>query len=139
MLSGYFRHNIFVSHAWKHDEDYDRIIKYLNAANDFSYLNYSVPRSDYNHIEDENINNLKEALRHQIFPADVILVLSGMYAKDPEWIQFEINVAQFHKKPIVGIKPWISNEIPETIRENANEIAGWDTPSIVYAILKCIK
>ncbi len=139
MMSGFFRYNIFISHAWKHDDDYYKIIKLLDADRDFSYLNYSLPDSDFLLSNEKNREHQKELIHSQIEPVDVVLILSSMYLKDPEWIQFQIDVALSYKKPIIGIKPWSASEIPAAIKANAHEVVGWDTPSLVYAISKRIK
>jgi len=78
----------------------------------------------------------KKLIRSQIYPVDVVLILSSMYLKNSQWIQFGIDVALSYNKPIVGIKPWSNSEIPDVIKKYANDIVGWNTSSLVYAISK---
>ena len=52
-----------------------------------------MPRSESSYLEGRNINRLKETLRLQIYPVDVVILFTGMYEKYPVWIQFEIDVA----------------------------------------------
>ena len=39
-------YDVFISHAWKYSDDYDRIVEFLNKAPNFKWRNYSVPRHD---------------------------------------------------------------------------------------------
>ncbi len=123
-------YRIFISHAWKYDEAYYRIIKYLDAAPNFTYANYSVP--EHNPLDTQS--NLEEGLRKQIRPVEVILILAGMYVTYSDWIQFEIDFADQLNKPIVGIKPWGSERVPQAVQNSAQEIVAWNTASIVEAI-----
>ena len=36
-------YDLFISHAWKYGEEYDRLISLLNAAPYFYYRDYSAP------------------------------------------------------------------------------------------------
>ena len=125
-------YRIFISHAWQYHSDYDRLIRLLNEAPNFRYRNYSVPRHDPLHVRSKE--ELKEELRQQIRPVQVVLILSGMYVDYSEWIQFEMDYAHQLEKPIIGIKPWGSERIPRPVQEKVVEIVGWNTRSIVDAI-----
>lgn len=126
------RYRLFISHAWKYDDDYKRIVKMLDEAPNFIYSNYSVPQHDP--IDANNKEKLKEKLRDQIRPVEVVLILAGMYVSYSDWIQFEIDFAKSLTKPIIGIKPWGSERIPQAVQDAAKEIVGWNTSSIVDAI-----
>ena len=126
------RYRIFISHAWGHNADYYRLIDFLNAAPYFSYANYSVPRHDP--VDSYSSNILAEEIRQQIRPVEVVIILGGMYVAYSNWIQFEMDFAQYLGKPILGIRPWGSERIPQAVQYAANEIVGWNTSSIVSAI-----
>ncbi len=128
-------HRLFISHAWQYNKDYYNLEKMLNAAENFSWDNYSVP--EHNPKDANNERALKEALRNQITPTNCVLIISGMYVKYRKWIQYEIDLATegFKKpKPIIGIRPRGSERIPKEVSEIANEMVGWSTSSIVNAI-----
>ena len=127
-------YDLFISHAWRYDDDYNRIVNFLEAANNFKYRNYSVPKHDP--LDAENTPRLAAALQRQISPVNVVLIISGMYVNYRDWIQYEIDVAQKYKKPIIGIKPWGSQRIPATVQSAAITMVGWNTVSIVKAIRK---
>lgn len=121
-------YRIFISHAWEYNEEYYRLIDYLDAEPNFKYANYSVPEHD------PADGNIEEALKRQIRPVEVVLILAGMYVSHSDWIQFEIDFAQLIGKPIIGVKPWGSERIPQAVQDAADEIVSWNTPSIVSAI-----
>ena len=39
-------YRLFISHSWTYSDAYDRLIDLLNAAPNFAYMNYSVPKDD---------------------------------------------------------------------------------------------
>lgn len=122
------RYRIFISHAWDYNDDYYRLIKYLDEAPNFIYSNYSVPKHD------PAQGTLREALRRQIRPVEVVLILAGMYVNASDWIQFEMDFAAALSKPMVGIRPWGAQRVPQAVQDAVTEMVGWNTSSIVSAI-----
>lgn len=127
-----FSYRLFISHAWKYSDRYRRVINFLDAANNFSYINYSVPEDRA--FDTMAANQLKEELRQQIRPAQVVVIVGGMYIAHSDWIQFEIDYAKSLGKPILGIRPWGAQVMPRAVSEAADEIVNWSTSSIVAAI-----
>ncbi len=127
-MPGLHTYRIFISHAWKYNESYYRLIGYLDDATSFSYANYSVPKHD------PKDGDIEEALKRQIRPVEVVVILAGMYVAHSDWIQFEIDFANLLSKPILGIRPWGAQRTPTAVSEAADEIVGWNTSSIVSAI-----
>jgi len=122
-------YRLFISHAWEYNAEYYKMVDLLNAAPNFIYSNYSVPIHDPVPEAD-----LKEQLRQQIRPVEVVIVLAGMYVAYSKWIQFEIDFASLLSKPILGIKPWGSERVPTEVTLASNEIVGWNTDSIISAV-----
>ncbi|HUI90623.1 MAG TPA: TIR domain-containing protein [Chitinivibrionales bacterium] len=123
-------YRLFIAHAWNYDDEYYRLIEYLDAAANFRYSNYSVPEHDPLATN----NQLRENLREQIRPAQVILILSGIYVSHSTWIQFEIDFCNELEKPIIAVKPWGAINLPQIVQQTATEIVGWNTQSIIDAI-----
>lgn len=69
----------------------------------------------------------------------VVIVLAGMYATYSDWINKEIGIANEYGKPILGVKPWGQERIPQIVQDNADKIVGWNTDSIVNAIRDLLK
>jgi len=125
-------YRLFVSHAWRYSDGYKRLFNFLDAADNFSYTNYSVPIAK----AFEGLSNvqLQEQLRKQIRPVQCVLIVSGMYVAHSGWIQFEIDFAKSLGKPIVGIVPWGAERVPVAVQNAADEMVAWQTSSIVSAI-----
>ncbi len=131
-------YDVFISHAWDHHEEYQRLAEMLEGANLFKWRNFSVPE-DCPVVDPEDQTGKKEiieCLDKQIRPANVVLILGGMYVAYSHWIQQEIKIAASYGKPIIGIYPWGHQKMPLTIQEVAVELVGWNTHSIVEAIRK---
>lgn len=129
-------YDLFISHAWKYNEDYYRIEKFLNEAPYLVWRNYSVPVHDP--LVDPNTAvgkaKLKGMIDNQIRPVNCVIILAGMYAAHSEWIDYEIEKAYATSKPILGVLPWGQERVPQKIQTYATQLVGWNTNSIVTAI-----
>ena len=126
--------NLFISHSWSYGNAYDLLVGLLNRAPNFAYRDYSVPKDDPIHNA-PNTDALEDAIKNQIRSCSVVLIMAGKYATYSKWIQKEIHIAQNdYDKPIVAICPWGSEQISSVVRDAADEIAKWNTQSIVDAI-----
>lgn len=123
-------YKVFISHAWKYSDNYNRIVRFLSEAPNFTWRNLSVPEHD----PIESSEKLTARLNDQMRPANVFLILGGMYVAHSDWIQYEINFARRIGRPIIGIRPWGSERTPDAVTNAAKEIVGWNTDSIVSAI-----
>lgn len=123
-------YSVFICHDWEYSEDYYRICEFLNDVPNFLWNNLSVPEHD---PLDTN-EMLQKNLRDQIRPADVMLVLAGMYSARSGWMDWEMEFARRIGKSIIGVKPWGNVQLPVLVQQNADEIVGWNTGSIVSAI-----
>ena len=127
-------YRIFISHAWTYNENYHRLVKMLNEASYFKWQNYSVPQ--HNPLGTSTDRELEKALHNQIGPTHIVIILSGMYATYRKWIQKEIDIASGMGKPIIGVKSWGQERVPQTVQDVAKEMVGWNTPSIINVIRK---
>ncbi len=123
-------YSVFICHDWEYGDDYYRICGFLNNAPNFSWENRSVPGHDPLDTNDM----LQKNLRDQIRPADVMVVLAGMYSARSGWMDWEMEFARRIGKSIIGIKPWGNVQLPLVVQNNADEIVGWNSDSIVGAI-----
>lgn len=122
-------YRVFISHSWDYSYDYGRVVQFLNNALHFRWENLSVPEHDPIQGDD-----LAYELRNQMRPADVFLIIAGMYAAHREWIDFELSFARRIGRPIIGIVKWGSERVPAAIQDAATELVGWNGGSIVGAI-----
>ena len=121
---------IFICHDWEYSDDYLRVCDFLNDAKYFDWENRSVPEHDPLDTDQK----LGYNLRNQMRPAHVMLVLAGMYTARSRWMDWEMAFARRIGKPILGVAPWGNRVVPRAVQDNATEIVGWRTGSIVGAI-----
>ncbi len=126
--------NLFISHSWKYQYQYDNLIALLNKRGYFSYKNLSAPRDDPIHTNGTK-KQLRAKIKEKIRNCHVFLVLAGVYCTYSDWIDIEIDIAEnTWKKPIIAIAPWGSIYTSQHAKDCADEIVGWNTNSIVQAI-----
>lgn len=129
-------YNLFLSHSWSYSDAYERLIALLKKRPYFDFKDYSVPKDDPIHNA-PNSQELYEAIKRQIAPCHVVLVMAGVYATYSTWIKKEMRIAKTefqYPKPVIAIKPWAQTNVSRFVDENADEIVGWNTDSIVDAI-----
>lgn len=126
--------NLFISHAWTYGDAYDRLVELLNEEPLFSYRNYSVPKDDPVHNARSDAA-LRAALKRQMSPCHVVLVMAGVYSTYSKWIKAEIDIAKIDfQKPVLGIKPRAQTNVSSVVCDAADELVSWNTKSIVGAI-----
>ena len=127
--------NLFISHSWSYGDAYEKLVNLLNAAPNFQYKNYSVPKNDPVHNA-PNVDALYRAIQNQMVFCDVVLIMAGKYATYSKWIQREIEIAKGYStpKPIVAIRPWANEQVSSVVSDAADRLVSWSTSSIVSAI-----
>ncbi len=84
----------------------------------------------------ETGDDLEEALKTQIRPVQIVIILAGMYVNHSEWIEFEMDFADQIGKPMIGVRPWGQQREPREVKDRVKEMVGWNTASVVSAIRK---
>ncbi len=134
-------HNLFISHSWNCSNQYDGLVALLDEKLYFDYKNYSVPKNDP--IHDANSDKeLKQAIKQQMAPCGVVLILAGVYASCSKWIDIGINLAQSgfqFPKPIIAIEYWGSERTSVKVKNSADRIVKWQVNSVVDAIRELLK
>ncbi|MDE0660106.1 MAG: TIR domain-containing protein [Gammaproteobacteria bacterium] len=129
-------HHLFISHSWAYSDAYERLLGMLNGRPYFRFRDYSVRRDDPIHNA-RTIAGLRAAIRQQMAPCGVVLILGGVYATYSKWIDEEVTLAEsgfLQPKPIVAIKPWGNMRMSQPVRDCATRVVGWNTDSVVTAI-----
>lgn len=127
-------YNIFISHAWHRSEHYNKIVEWLNSYSFLDWRNYSVPKE--HPLDSRNNIELRNDLTNQIRPASCVIILSGMYAAYSDWIEYELNEAYRMKKYIIAVEPWGQERMPKIIKEKASATVGWNSASVVKAVIQ---
>ena len=115
---------LFVTHLYAPDETYFRVFEYLESQPNFYYTNLSTPDKPPRSKEKEAI---REDLRRQMADAEVVVVLSTLYLRDPTGIEYQCLYAQSCDKPMVVMEPFGTTEsVPDKLREFAEEVVPWN-------------
>ncbi len=125
-------YRIFISHAWTHSDDYDRLVNLITEGLGHSWHNLSVDKDKP--LPGGTAQQLSEQLQRMIEPSEVAIIIAGMYVNHRDWIQHEVRLAQYYQKPIIGIEPFGAERIPDDLQKVANEMVGWRGDSICDAI-----
>ena len=125
---------IFVTHTFSDDPDYARVFEYLESSTNFFYTNCSDPSRTPATEEKEA---LKEELRRQMQDSEIVLLPAGMYARDPDWVTYQMIAAQAMGIPIVAIEIFGGVEdIQDDVAKRVDGKAGWNERLIVDAVRK---
>jgi len=129
--------NLFISHAWKYDEHYWKLVNWFIEEDNFDWKNCSVPSHD--NCPDTTKQGLKNCITNHMRPAQGIIILAGMYAAHSGWIDYEIDEALRMGKTIIGVKPWGQERTPVKIQGAiTGEMVNWNSASIIQAIRELI-
>jgi hypothetical protein len=122
---------LFVSHVFEKTDDYLRVFEYLESAHNFYYRNCSAP--DASPGAEREV--MRERLRQEITQAEVVIVLSGLYRAQREWIDFELNCAKGLDKPVIVLEIFgVKEKLPVQLEALADEIIEWDDRTLTDAI-----
>lgn len=125
-------YNLFLSHSWSYDNQYENMVELLEEFSHFEFKNYSVPSTDP--LDADTVEELVGELIEQIQPASVVVILAGMYVNHSAWIEVEIEIADHLNKPMLGVKPLGNERIPSEVQERVDEIVGWQAHSVVGSV-----
>ena len=125
--------NLFISHSWKYDDQYNRFTNLLKQRPYFDYKNYSVPAGNpiLGNLSDPQ---LEQAIENQMRPCSIVIIMAGVYSTYSKWINKEITMAKRLGKPILAVKPFGAERISSVVRNAADLECAWNTESIVDAI-----
>ena len=70
-------YDLFISHAWRYNDDYTRLVDMLRKAPNFNWRNYSDPKHDPVVDPDDKVNRdrLVRELEGQIRPTNCVIVI----------------------------------------------------------------
>ena len=117
------KYELFISHNGEGDEEYLTFIQRIVEAPDFEWEDHGVPGQ-----------NNPDQLKMQIQPADIVIILAGLYSKHTDLIKTQVNIARELNKPIVLIRPYGLEEVPAELEEIAEDVVGWNRVCIVETI-----
>jgi hypothetical protein len=127
---------LFVTHLWRADEEFLRVIEYLEGARRFHYQNTAAPDQCPPAGKDAE----REELRRQITPAECVIALTGHYERNPEMVLAMIRQARASKK-IVLVLPRFGavTPVPQALAIHAHAVLAWNDREIVDSIRRLVR
>lgn len=132
-------YDIFVTHAWRYHDDWNRFADLMNAVAQFRWRNFSVPW--YDPAVDVHTEAGRKYvitwLENQIIPCQVVVALDSVYAVKSarQWVDEEIRLARQHGKPIFALPAYGAEGASAAVATLADRVLSWDGRAIAEAIL----
>jgi len=122
---------LFVTHDWAENDDYSRVIEYLEAAATFYYKNTSLPLARRPAGREAE----RDELRRQMAPCEVVIVLPSVYRAEPQLALFQMNFAKSADRPLVAMENFGSDApLPKAILDLADEVSAWNGRNLIDAL-----
>jgi hypothetical protein len=122
---------LYVTHAFDEGEDYLRVFEFLESARDFFYVNMSRPEAP----RPSDREALKEALRLQIRPAEIVIALGSLGRENEQLLEFQMAYAQSLPRPVLLIPGFGKDAwLPPKWTTLASETGQWDARAIVDSV-----
>ena len=116
----------------KDDKIYDLLIsKGIDENNEYSeFVEKLYSKNDF--LWKESVAGLYSSLSENFFSKiDVVVILSGLFSKNKEDIDNMVEAAIKYKTPIVIVKPYGMEDIPENLEKVGTAIVGWNVNCII--------
>lgn len=125
-------YRIYITHLFQPNEDYQRVIEYLESRDNFFYLN----SSDIDRMPTEGGSEaIKEEFRKQIEPAEVFIMPVAIFDANPDLARFQMGVAKASKKPILAIQSFGGTvAIQKELLDSCDDIIEWNDRTMISAI-----
>lgn len=124
---------LFISHGFKSNEDYLRLVEILDSSFPYGHAVISVP-SDLRYRKMTK-SALEGELRKQIKNANCFIALDCLYLEENDWARYELDYAVSLGKPILALRERNSRGVSKVLDNVANVTLGWNPESLASAIL----
>jgi len=121
-------YQLFISHNGEGDDEYLTFIRKLIEAPDFKWQDHGLPGK-----------NSSDELLRQIKPAEVVIILSGLYSKHHDLIKTQVDLACELNKPIIIIRPYGLEDVLPELKKIAESVVGWNRVCIVERIQESLE
>jgi Thoeris protein ThsB, TIR-like domain len=134
-LMGKKLYDLFISHAWRYSDEYDRLAQLLKKTKDIDVRIQSVYRYDVlNPANPGDRDLLLQLLEEQIKASQSVLVLARLYIMNRQWAQAIIELAQKHHKPVIGIKHQGHERVANELQQVVHKLVDWNSTEIIDSI-----
>jgi len=130
--------DVFITHAWRYHDDWNRSAEILDNVAGFKWRNFSVPW--YDPAMDPNTavggEFVRNWLESQILPCHAVLFLDSVYAvkSAKKWLDLELEMARAAGKPVIGLPAFGAYGIDIATASLVDGVVSWDGVVIAQAI-----
>ena len=109
--------DIFITHAWRYHQDWKHLVDILNAHGCRGWRNFSLPWYDPA-LDPAHPGGWAKPwrwnLESQIIPVNGVILLASVLSEPGtrKWLDFELDMARKHDKPIIALPPWGETRFP---------------------------
>ena len=128
---------LYAVHGWQQDEDYARLFEYLESADNFYYRALSDPNAQS--AQGDGVAARRTLINEALKNSECVVCPAGTWEHFNDWARFSIEAARALDLPIVAIEHFGPKNINVELKTRAEEVAGWDSRSIVDAIRRCAR
>ncbi|HEY6452056.1 MAG TPA: hypothetical protein VIX87_05615, partial [Steroidobacteraceae bacterium] len=123
---------VFVTHCFEESDDYVRVFEYLESARNFYYRNCGNLALEPPGC---SMDAMREVLRRQIAPAEVVIALASLHPAQQDLLVFELNYSKASDKPVIFL-PLFGREQPKLKMLDGliDETVSWDERALVDAV-----
>lgn len=125
---------IFISHGFKANEDYDRLVETLDTYFTYGHSVISTP-ADARHRKLSK-SGLESELRTQIRNANIFIALDGLYRQEDPWARYELEYAVSLGKPILALRMRNVKDLSKILENVATLPLGWNPDVLAGSIVK---
>jgi hypothetical protein len=123
---------VFVTHVFEESDDYLRVFEFLESVDRFFYINVSKPE---NIPSEGGLDAIKTELIQQIIAAEIVLIISDVYEKKSDLVNYMMDVADANKVRMVAIRPYGGmTNTAQIVVDRVSEHVEWNAREIVDSI-----
>ena len=123
---------VFVVHGWIVDDDYSRLVEYMETAENFYYVSVSKPDAPV--TGGDGTAARRTALVDGLKNAECVVCSAGTWERYQDWARYAVERARELELPLVAIEHFGPRDMDIRLKGFADEVVGWDSRSIVDAI-----
>lgn len=114
-------YNLIISNGFDKNNEYKQIIEKIYSKTDFLWK--------------ESISSSYSTAGDEFFEkVDRIILLAGLYNENKETFDDLVNASEKYNIPIVLVRPFGLEEVPENLEEKAATIVGWNANCLIDSI-----
>jgi len=131
-------YDIFLTHAWRYHDDWNRFVSLLDGVEGFEWRNFSLPWYDpaFDPRTPVGERMVLKSLEAQIAPAHCCIVLASVFETRSarQWVDLEIGIARRLGKPLLGAPPHNGTSLPAELEQLIDRVIPWEGAAAVRTI-----